>query len=216
MGCAASRSARAGTASGSPIPGWWSPLGRLRHAERGYRSPRAPAAPPEVGRAIDPVLGGIRGIRWPFRTSPTPARRPGSGHGSPGKSRPRKGRRGETGWRGRIRTFDLLIQSRAGTGALRGDPASTTSSRRRARPRTSAALRPAAPPPTITTSWCPALIWTTKHDASHHASVARRRAPGRPRDGRARRALRRARAARGSRPRSAPAARAGPPGDGSH
>src|SRR6187401_916711 len=37
-------------------------------------------------------------------------------------------------------------------GALRGWPASITATRRRARPSTSAALSPAAPPPTITTS----------------------------------------------------------------
>src|SRR4051794_15087301 len=35
---------------------------------------------------------------------------------------------------------------------LRGSPVSTTSTSRRARPRTSAALSPAAPPPTIGTS----------------------------------------------------------------
>ncbi len=39
-----------------------------------------------------------------------------------------------------------------GEGALRGAPASTTSTRRRDRPSTSAALSPAAPPPTTTTS----------------------------------------------------------------
>src|SRR5437763_17013396 len=38
-------------------------------------------------------------------------------------------------------------------GAFRGEPASMTTTRRRARPRTSAALRPAAPPPTIATSY---------------------------------------------------------------
>ena len=38
-------------------------------------------------------------------------------------------------------------------GALRGDPASSTATRRRALPRTSAAFNPAAPPPTTTTSW---------------------------------------------------------------
>src|SRR5690349_22328458 len=41
---------------------------------------------------------------------------------------------------------------------LAGRPASTSSTRRRARPRTSAALSPAGPPPTITTSRISLLI----------------------------------------------------------
>jgi hypothetical protein len=43
-------------------------------------------------------------------------------------------------------------------GAFRGAPESTTTTRRRARPRTRAALRPAAPPPTMPTSYGASFI----------------------------------------------------------
>jgi hypothetical protein len=48
-------------------------------------------------------------------------------------------------------------------GALRGAPPSITTTRRRARPNTSAALKPAAPPPTITTSisLCVSIVSTS-------------------------------------------------------
>jgi hypothetical protein len=46
-------------------------------------------------------------------------------------------------------------------GTLRGVPASRTTTRRRARPSTSAALRPAAPPPMIATS----EVWVFTHQS---------------------------------------------------